>query len=94
MLGPVANCRKEVDLSTRNPYAAGWCCALALVAACAASLESQLWQAAREADTIGAYEGFLERFPSGDLAPRAQGRLHTLREALQGLQGHLSGEVR
>ena len=56
------------------------------MAACAASLESQLWKTAQQADTIGAYEGFLERCPSGDLAPKARDRLQALRETLQGLQ--------
>ena len=41
-----------------------------------------MWQTAQRMDTISAYVQFLARFPSGEMAQRAQDRLQTLRAVL------------
>lgn len=62
-------------------FRGGWLLAVvaaAFVAACA-SMQSR-WEAALSADTITAYENFLEEYPEGDRADRARARRDELRE--------------
>ena len=62
-------------------FGGGWLLAVvavALVAACA-TMQSR-WEAALSADTITAYESFLEEYPEGDSADRARARRDELRE--------------
>ena len=67
--------------------------ALAALAACAVSLEGQLWQAARKTDTIQSYEEFLERFPDGIPSDQARKRLQQLYDALHAVDAvHLEVE--
>ncbi|MHB9096698.1 MAG: outer membrane protein assembly factor BamD [Syntrophales bacterium] len=51
---------------------------VAFVAACA-TMQSR-WESAKSADTITAYENFLEEYPEGDAADRARVRRDELRE--------------
>ena len=52
---------------------------LALASGC--SRRQQEWQAARSADTVQAYQGFLASFPDGEFASQAQARVRELQEA-------------
>ena len=56
-----------------------------LLTACAASLEDQLWRTTQQADTIAAYQEFVEHYPSGLSADEARQRLEALYEAVSSL---------
>src|SRR5262245_37078629 len=54
---------------------------VSLVLTSACSRRQQEWEAARSADTVRAYQGFLASFPDGEFASQAQARVRELQEA-------------